>query len=388
MSIKSKREYIEKARQDYQRATKRQKGYILDHFCAVTKLTRKHAIRALSKGYTAPREKAGRPLIYDQATLLPHVKRLWFAMDQIGAKKLAAALPHWLPHYREPDVTAEIVSALSKISASTLERYLRVIRFQTRPFGRSTTRSGHFAKNRIPIRIHDWNRKEPGHFEADTVAHCGDNINGEYAHSITATDIATTWTENRATFTKASGGVLEQLKDIEARLPFAIQSFDFDNGSEFLNYPVLEFLEKREKPIAVTRSRPYRKNDQCYVEQKNYTHVRELFGYDRVPRRDLVLLMNEIYRDYWSPFQNFFIPTMKLTRKTRIGAKIKKEYEKPQTPYDRVMKSPFLSDEQKVKLKARYESLDPFVLKAEMEKKLKAYFVLLRKRELSLLPAA
>ena len=220
------------------------------------------------------------------------------------------------------------------------------------------------------------------------MAHCGDNISGEYAHSITATDIATTWTENRATFTKASGGVLECLKDIEARLPFAIRSFDFDNGSEFLNYPVLEFLEKRDKPVSVTRSRPYRKNDQCYVEQKNYTHVRELFGYDRVPKRDLVTLMNEIYRDYWSPFQNFFIPTMKLIRKIRIGAKIKKQYEKPQTPYERVMKSPFLSDEQKQKLKTQYESLDPFALRQEMEKKLKTYFSLLRKRELAVPDAA
>lgn len=388
MSIKSKREYIEKARLHYAKATKRQKSYILDHFCSVTRLTRKHAIRILSKGYTVPRERAGRPPVYDQALLLPHVKHLWFTMDQIGSKKMAAALPHWLPHYRGTDVTPEIISVLSKISASTVERYLKVIRFQTRPHGISTTRAGHFAKNRIPIRIHDWNRKEPGHFEADTVAHCGDNINGEYAHTITATDIATTWTENRATFTKASGGIVEQLRDMESTLPFSIRSVDFDNGSEFLNYAVLEFLEKRDRPVSITRSRPYRKNDQCYVEQKNYTHVRELFGYDRVPKRDLVTLMNEIYRNYWSPFQNFFIPTMKLIRKTRIGAKIKKEYEKPQTPYERVMKSPYLSDEEKQKLKTKYENLDPFVLREELEKRLKAYFILLRKRELSQMPVA
>ncbi len=388
MSIKSKREYIEKARGHYLMATRRQKSSILDHFCIVTRLTRKHAIRILSKGYTVPRERAGRPVVYDQAILLPHVKRLWFVMDQIGSKKMAAALPHWLPHYRGADVTAEIVADLTLMSASTIERYLKIIRFQSRPHGISTTRAGHFAKNRIPIRIHDWNRQEPGHFEADTVAHCGDNISGEYAHSITATDIATTWTENRAIYTKASGGVVEQLKDIESTLPFSVRSVDFDNGSEFLNYGVLEFLEKRDRPVSITRSRPYRKNDQCYVEQKNYTHVRELFGYDRVPKRDLVALMNEIYRDHWSPFQDFFIPTMKLIRKTRIGAKIKKEYEKPQTPYDRVMKSPYLSDEEKQKLKNRYDSLDPFVLREELEKKLKTYFILLRKRELSQMPVA
>lgn len=388
MSIKSKREYIGKARGHYQRGTKRQKSTILDHFCEVTGLTRKHAIRVLSRGYEVPREKAGRPREYDQDLLLPHIKKLWFAMDQVGSKKLAAALPHWLPHYRGPDVTADVLSSLHKISASTVERYLKIIRFQTRPYGISTTRANYFMKNRIPIRIHDWNRKEPGHLEADTVAHCGDNINGEYAHTITATDIATTWTENRAIFTKASGGVVEQLKDIESQLPFLIQSFDFDNGSEFLNHGVLEFLEKRDRPVSVTRSRPYRKNDQCYVEQKNYTHVRELFGYDRIPNRDLVAMMNEIYRRYWSPFQNFFIPTMKLIRKTRIGAKIKKEYEKPQTPYERVMKSQHIAEKEKEKLKERYEELNPFLLKEELEKKLKAYFTLLRKRELSKLPIA
>jgi hypothetical protein len=309
-------------------------------------------------------------------------------MEQIGSKKMKAALLHWLPHYQGPDVTPQIIQQLLKMSATTIERYLKLIRFQTRPYGRSTTRSSHFAKNRIPIRIHDWNRKEPGHFEADTVAHCGDNISGEYAHTVTATCIATTWTENRATYTKASGGVLEQLKDIESNLPFPIISFDFDNGSEFLNYPVIEFLEKRTTPIKITRSRPYRKNDQCYVEQKNYTHVRLLFGYDRIPKRDLVTLMNEIYKNFWSPFQNFFIPTMKLIRKERFGAKIKKTYEKPTTPYDRVMKSEFLSDVQKKKLTQKYESLDPFILKAEMEKKLQTYFSLLRKRELSQMPIA
>ena len=135
MSIKSKREYIAKAREHYRQATKRQKSSILDHFCIVTRLTRKHAIRILSKGYTVPREKAGRPRIYDEAKLLPHIKHLWFVMDQIGSKKMAAALPHWLPHYRAPDVTPEIVCALTKISASTLERYLRIIRFQSKPYG-------------------------------------------------------------------------------------------------------------------------------------------------------------------------------------------------------------------------------------------------------------
>jgi hypothetical protein len=309
-------------------------------------------------------------------------------VEQVGAKRLQAAIVHWLPHYREPDVTPEIISQLTKISAATLERYLKILRFQCRPHGISTTRPNYFLKSRIPIRTVDWNRREPGHIEVDTVSHCGDNINGEYAHTLTATDIGTTWTETRATFTKASGGILEQLRNIEENLPFPLRSFDSDNGTEFLNYPVMEFLQKRSKPIEVFRSRPYRKNDQCYVEQKNFTHVRNIFGYDRIAKRDLVTLMNEIYKEYWCPLQNFFIPTMKLIRKTRIGGHMKKQYEKPKTPYSRVMESEYLSEEEKKKLKDKYESLDPFELKSKLEVKLKTYFTLLRKRELSQMPNA
>ena len=171
MGINSKRDYIPEARLDYQKARKSQKTFILDHFCFVTKLNRKYAIRVLGTGYKVPREKAGRPETYDKVLLLPHIKRLWFAMEQAGARKMKAAMPDWLPHYRGPDVTAEIISKLFQISAGTIERFLKPLRFQCRPYGLSTTRGGSLTK-RIPIRTVDWNRKEPGHLEADTVAHC------------------------------------------------------------------------------------------------------------------------------------------------------------------------------------------------------------------------
>lgn len=386
MSSKSKREYIEAIRSDYRRSCKAQKTIILNHFCTATKLDRKYAIRLMSKTSAKIRERSGRPPKYDKDKLLPHLTKLWRTMERIGSKKLKAALPGWLPHYRGEGVTVEITEEIKvdllNLSASTLERFLKEVRFQNKPHGYSTTRRGNILKNRIPIKPLDWNVTKPGFVEGDTVAHCGDNIEGEYGHSLNATDILTTWTETRATFTKASGGIIERMKEIEKAFPFRILGFNSDNGSEFLNHAFVEHFENRkENPIPVKRGRPYRKNDQCFIEQKNLTHVRGLFEYDRVETKALVELMNEIYRDYWCPLQNFFIPTMKLIRKERIGAKIKKKYELPKTPYERVLACPDVPEENKKALRERYATLNPFELKAQMEKKLQVYFQLLRKRE-------
>ena len=237
---------------------------------------------------------------------------------------------------------------------------------------------------RIPIKPLDWNVTVPGFVEADTVSHCGDNIMGEYANSVNAVDILTTWTETRAAFTKASGGILERVKDIEMSFPFPLRGWATDNGSEFLNYVLVEYFEGREEnPVPIKRGRPYRKNDQCHIEQRNFTHVRQLFGYDRIEDRSLTELMNEIYRDYWCPFQNFFIPTMKLIRKERIGARIKKTYDVPKTPYQRVMDNPDISSAYKDVLKSRFESINPFTLREELEKKLKHFYQELRRRQIA-----
>jgi hypothetical protein len=304
-------------------------------------------------------------------------------MEQIGAKKMKAALPFWLPHYRGEGVTEQVKEILLRMSSSTIDRFLNLIRFQSKQRGLSTTRRSKFLMQKIPLKPLDWNVTRPGFIEADTVGHCGDNIMGEYANTVNAVDISSTWTETRATYTKASGGVIERLKDMESSFPFSLLGFSSDNGSEFLNYSLVEYFEARENPIPMKRGRPYRKNDQCHIEQKNYTHVRQLFGYDRIKDRDLTELMNEIYRDYWCPFQNFFIPTMKLIKKERIGARIRKTYELPRTPYQRVMESPDVSDAYKAVLSSRYLSLNPFTLKEELERKLKYFYQELRKRQIA-----
>ncbi len=298
-------------------------------------------------------------------------------MEQIGPKKMAAALPIWLTFYADPELTAEQRRLLEEISASTIDRLLKFVRIKR---GISGTRQGTYLKARIPISILDWNIGRPGYLEGDTVAHCGETLIGEFVNSLTLTDIFSTWTVNRAVFTKASGPIIAAFRDIERELPFEWLGLGCDNGSEFLNYALDEFLTVgRARKIDFTRSRPYKKNDNCYVEQKNWTHVRQLFGYDRLDERELAMLMNEIYRDFWNPLLNFFIPSVKLVRKVRIGARMQKTYDKPKTPFQRLMESINLTDHQKVELLSRYERLNPFELKEGLEKKMKEFYELLKR---------
>jgi len=188
-------------------------------------------------------------------------------------------------------------------------------------------------------------------------------------YSLTVTDIFTGWTENRAIWTKGTAGVLKQMEDIEKSVPFAFKTFKSDSGTEFINYQLITYFRERNIPVQMVRSRPYRKDDNCYVEQKNFTHVRELFGYERIGAPEFILLMNVIYKEYWNPLQNFFLPSTKLIRKTRIGARIKKEFEPHKTPYERMMGSTNVSDEKKLALKVQKESLNPFKLAQDLERK-------------------
>ena len=378
MSLKARREYLNAIRERYKKSTKREKTVILNEFCVNCLYTRKHAIQALSQGAGTPRKRPGAAPVYGPE-LIPFLKELWEAMDQIGPKKMVAAFPDWLRFYQNPELTTDLRQLLLSISASTVARLLKHAK---KPHGISSTRPGTYIKSRIPIAILDWNIGKPGFLEADTVAHCGSSLIGNFINSLTVTDIFSSWTENRATWTKGSARVIEQFKDIEKSLPFDWLGLGCDNGSEFINHSVEEFCEKgREKKIEFTRSRAYKKNDNCYVEQKNFTHVRQLFGYDRLDQREMVPLVNEIYRDYWGPLMNFFIPSIKLIRKVRVGAKMKKTYDKPQTPYKRLMDSVNLTDPQKVELEHRYNQLNPFELKAGLEKKMKEFNELLKQAE-------
>jgi len=228
-------------------------------------------------------------------------------------------------------------------------------------------------KVQIPIRTDPRDIDRPGFLEADTVAHCGTSRAGGFSWSTTFTDIFSPWPGNRAVWNKGSADGLREVKDLEKGLPFALPGFDADHGSEFLTFHLWRYWLARPRPISMTRSRADRKNDQAHVEQKNWTHVRQLLGYQRPAQPELIPRINAFYRT-WAPFQNCFRPTLKLLRKTRKGSKTLRQYSKPQTPYQRLLQSSHLSQEQKEALRVQYPQLNPLELKGQIEQKPKVVF--------------
>lgn len=377
MGKNERQAYLKAIRSRYQRARRRAKALILDEFCAVCGYHRKYAIRLLSQtGRRSKARKVGRPATYASAALLTILKRIWFAADQMCSKKLKAALPLWLPSYEmayQP-LPADLRAQLLAMSPATIDRLLKPVRARTGRKGLCGTRPGSLLKQQIPIRTGYWDISQPGFMEADTVAHCGNSLVGDFAWSLTLTDILSCWTEIRATWGKGAEGVCTQVEAIESQLPFALLGFDCDNGSEFLNHHLLRYFSDRPQEVAFTRSRPYRKNDNAHVEQKNWTHVRQLFGYDRIADPGLIPLMNDLYAKEWSLYQNHFCPNMKLVEKQRINARYKKKYDAPKTPYQRLLDSEHITDDAKQQLHDIHETLNPFILKQAIERKLQQIF--------------
>ena len=382
MVLQSRREYLEAIRGRYRRAGKRAKTAILDEFCATCGYHRKYAIRLLRARPTrqARRRRPGPAPRYHDPSLLLALRRIWLATDQMCSKRLKAAIPLWLPFYEHEfgPLCPEVAANLLRASAATLDRLLRPLR-ALHAKGRCSTRPGSLLKTQIPIRTHFWDVDRPGFFEADTVAHCGNSMAGDFLYSLTFTDICSGWTENRAVWGRGSLGVLAQLKDIEAHIEFPVLGFDCDNGSEFLNHHLVRYFTDRPKqPALFTRSRPYAKNDNAFVEQKNWTHVRQLLGYDRLDNPALLPLINELYANPWSAFTNFFCPTLKLKSKTRLNAKLRRRYHAPQTPYERLLASEHVTPEAKARLTERFRSLNPFALQRTIQAKLRLIFDTLR----------
>lgn len=378
MSHDEKRAYREAIRKRYERSSRPQKAVILDEFCAICGYNRKYAIRVLQKPRRRqkPVQKRGRKPRYAAEQLLEPLKTIWLATDQMCSKRLCAALKVWLPSYEQTygPLTDEVRGQLMSLSPATIDRLLKPLRAHYHHKGLSGTKPGRLLKTQIPIKTDHWDVNCPGYLEADTVAHCGNSMAGDFVWSLTLTDIQSTWTENRATWNKGSAGVIKQIKDIEKSLPFEILGFDCDNGSEFLNHHLVRYFQQRDKAVQFTRSRPYRKNDNAHVEQKNWTHVRHLLGYDRFDKPVLVDLLNDLYAQEWSHYQNYFCPTMKLIEKKKVNSRYYKRYDKPQTPYQRLLKSEQIPQVTKNKLAQTHKTLNPFELKRCIENKLKNIF--------------
>ena len=367
MSLSAKRESLRRIYGRYQRAGRPHKTRILDEFCATCGYHRKAALRLLNRPMPgAAPKRSGPKIIYDPVEVGPVLKAVWLVSDQLCSKLLRAALPEWLEHYerRCAPLPEAFRKKLLAISPAQIDRLLRPARVEHPKKGLSTTRPGTLLRHAVPTRSGPPDTTRPGSVEADTVAHCDDSTEGDYVNSLTFTELYSGWTENRAVWNKSADGVLVQLRELERVVPFTMKDFHTDNGGEFLNWALHRYLTKRPVRLPWTRSRAYRKNDNAHCEQKNWTHVRQLFGHERFGHAELVPVMNALYAQEWSQFTNHFKPTFKLLKREKKNGKTKRIYERqPQTPYQRLLESPDITEAMKTRLRAQHALLDPWALK-------------------------
>ena len=379
MSPKSKKEYTAIMAKRYKKVIKRdKKNMILNEYCRVIGCHRKHAIRRLNnfKFFTKQRrKKPGRPSKYNKPEILRPLKTIWLQANLPCSKNLKAIIPIWLPHYSETyaPLNLKVIKAMKSISPATIDRLLKPIRPKYKKHGLSCTKPGSLLRKQIPIKTNQWDEFNPGCIEADTVHHCGETTTGQYVLTVNYDDIATQWTEQRAVWGKGETGVFEQTEDVENSLPFAIRGFDSDCGGEFINDHLYKYFTNRsENPVQFTRSRAYHPDDNSHVEQKNWTHVRQWLGYYRFDNSEIVPLLNDLYKNEWRLFHNFFIPSVKLIEKKRVGSKTIKRYDKPKTPFQRILEAAtyYVSNAKKRELQKLFDSLNPFDLRNAMERKI------------------
>ena len=373
MSQTTRNEVLKKLRRRYLSAGPEHKRKLLDQAQELLGYHRKAAIRALRAPtiQRAPHLITGRPVTYEPEPLLPYLRPIWQATDYACGRRLVAMLPEWIPAYEEHErrVPEEVRDKLLRASGRTLDRLLEPLRVQGA--GRSLTRPGTLLRHQIPIRGSVWEEGKAGWLEVDTVALCGGTTAGEYVWMVDGVDYATTWVEVRAMWGRGQAGTLTALRDMEANLPFALLGLDSDNGGEFLNYHVMRWLQQRPRPVFMTRSRPYKKDDNAHVEQKNWTHIRQCFGYERHDNPEVVPLINTLINKAYGPLLNFFHASLKLDRKERIHGRLKRIYGEAQTPLARVLASAEVSVQTKQRLQREKARLNPFALKRVINRSLK-----------------
>lgn len=374
MSQKTKHEVLAKLRRHYAKAGLRSKGQLLDQAIALLGYHRKAAIRALRIRPAPPRTfrvRLGRPREYDPQTLLPVLKPIWFAAFQPCGSRLVALLPEWLPAYETDHrrIDADLRACLLAASARTFDRLLAPLRVNLRR--RGGTRPGSLLRQSIPIRG-PWDEEGAGWLEIDTVALCGGALDDRHAWMLDGVDIRTDWTAQRALENRGQHATLAQFRDLEASLPFALRGVDSDNGGEFINHHLVAELRERPQPVLFTRSRPYRKNDNAHVEQRNWTHVRQHFGYERYDDPAVVPLLNALCKGALGQLLNHFLPTHKLAgKKRRKGKSALRVYGAAATPYARVLLASEVSAEKKAELQTLHARLNPFQLGREIERQKK-----------------
>ena len=367
MSQRSKRELLYKIRPRYLKANKVGKTRILDEFIAVTDYHRKYANRLLKNGPGPKgRKKKGRRKVY-QGEVVQALIQVWEICGRICSKRLHPFLPEIvavLERHDELHLSSETKGLLLRMSRSTIDRCLQPSRIEQRR-GLSTTKPGSLLKKAIPVRTYaQWDDAQPGFVEMDLVAHCGETTAGQYINTLTVVDISTGWTECLAVYQKTQHAVFEAVLQMRHRLPFPLLGIDSDNGGEFINNVLYRYCLTEQ--ITFTRSRPYRKNDQAHVEQKNWSVVRRLIGYDRFETQDELNLLSAIYEDL-RLYVNFFQPVLKLIGKEQIDGRTVKRYDLAVTPFRRVLASYEVSFEVKAKLIGQYYQLNPVTLRHKID---------------------
>ena len=380
MGRESRWEYLRGIHGRYHRAGRREKGRILDEFCQVAKYKRKYAIRLLNgpPPERSPRKRRRRRPSYGEKVILV-LLAVWEAAGYPWSVRLKALLPLWLPWTRKRfALTPELEAQVLAISPRQIDRRLaeHKRKAKRRLYGR--TKPGTLLKHQVPIKTDRWDVEQPGFSEIDLVSHSGNNARGEFLHSLNLTDIHTTWTETRAVMGKAQVRVQEALEQIRTELPFPLLGIDSDNGSEFLNAHLVRYC--RSHKIQFTRGRPYKKDDNAHIEQKNWTHVRKLLGYVRYDSEAALSAINRLYRNELRWLQNLFLPSVKLLRKQRVGSKVRRYYDRPRTPLERVIACSQANPLLVARLKALQDQLDPFALSRSVDVQLERIHALANHR--------
>jgi hypothetical protein len=372
MSLKSKREFLEVVRPRYLKANKAEKQKILDEFTSATGYHRKHAIRILKNQVQVQNHLEGKTKTYQtiyRGEVVQALEQIWEIYGRICSKRLQPFLPEAikvLERCKEIELSKDTKELLLKISSASIDRCLYPIRIKS-PHGLSTTKPGSSLKKLIPVRTFtEWDEERPGFMEIDLVAHCGNTTEGQYLNTLTCTDICTGWTDVTALPHRSQEAVSKAIHWMRQRLPFALLGIDSDNGSEFINDLLYRYCLKEK--ITFTRSRPYKKNDQAHVEQKNWSVVRHTVGYDRWETDQELVLLASIHDDL-RLYINFFQPSLKLIAKERIGNQTIKRYDTAKTPYQRVIERQDISLEAKVQLINLYVQLNPADLRRRIDQK-------------------
>jgi len=374
MTQTSKTELLKEVKARYLKATVEEKTKILDELCKTTHYNRKYATRVLQARHSYKTGTKAVPKKY-LGKALEIIIKVWELLNYpCGARLKPMLLPmaeSLVSHREINELNETIKQQLTQIGSATLDRYLikeRQVRRLGR--GRSLTRHGSLLKSSVPIRITNWDTADIGFMEMDTVAHCGDVLSGEFIYSLDMVEIATGWSEQIAVMGKGEAGIVKAIEAIKQGLPFDLKGLDSDTGSEFVNWHMVRWC--KENNLTFTRSRPYYKNDNAYVEQKNYTHIRKWLGYRRYDNNKQLEMINDLYRSDLRLFNNFFLPVMKIKSKEKVNNSVcKKTYDIAQTPYQRIIKSNQIPLKTKLRLQKLYESLNPVKLKEAITAKLK-----------------